>query len=104
MNDLVIAKNQVRYEQKAYWRNPMAAVFTLMFPVDFLVVVGTMTVTAVINGIYFPIHHMITALVSAFEGGPGSGLRVHDLVVMLIWAAAALAFTAKRFRWEPKHR
>ncbi len=36
-----MAKNQVRYEQKAYWRNPMAAVFTFMFPVVFLVVVGT---------------------------------------------------------------
>ena len=237
MNDLLIARNQVRYEQKAYWRNPMAAVFTFMFPVVFLVVVGTsagsslvpgttleyyqyvvvamltfgliaacytnlgmticlrrdsgvlkrmrgtpisigsymggiigsviinvalltvlvvgigmvfyhlhfpyhlaavlltlligivtfcalgMAVTvlvtnadaapAVINGIYFPIvfisgvfyplsngsvlsriadyfpvRHLILALVSAFERGPGSGLRVHDLVVMLLWAAA----------------
>ena len=41
MNDLIVAKDQVRYEQKAYWRNPMAAVFTLLFPVVFLVVVGT---------------------------------------------------------------
>jgi len=41
VNDLLIAKEQVRYEQKAYWRNPMAAVFTFMFPVVFLVVVGT---------------------------------------------------------------
>ena len=41
MNDLLIAKEQVRYEQKAYWRNPMAAVFTLMFPVVFLIIVGT---------------------------------------------------------------
>jgi ABC-2 type transport system permease protein len=253
VNDLLVAKNQVRYEQKAYWRNPMAAVFTFMFPVVFLVVVGTsagasrvpgtslkydqytvvamltfgliaacytnlgMTIClrrdsgvlkrmrgtpisigsymggiignvminvailavivlgigmvfyhlhfpyhvpallvtllvgivtfcalglavtilvtnadaapAVINGIYFPIvfisgvfyplsngsvlsriadyfpvRHLITALVSAFESGPGSGLRVHDLVVLLIWAAAALYFTARRFRWEPKHR
>jgi ABC-2 type transport system permease protein len=253
LNDLLVAKEQVRYEQKAYWRNPMAAVFTLAFPVVFLVVVGTsaggvsvpgttlrydqytvvamlsfgliaacytnmaMTICnrrdsgmlkrmrgtpisigsyiggiigstlinvvvlavvvvgigmafyhlhfpyhvaatlitllvgivtfgaiglavtvivpnadaapAVINGIYFPIvfisgvfypignrsvlskiadyfpvRHMIKALVSAFEGGPGSGLRVGDLVVMAIWAVAALLFTARRFRWEPKHR
>ncbi len=253
MNDLAIAKNQVRYEQKAYWRNPMAAVFTLMFPVVFLVVVGTsagsslvpgttlaysqyvvvamltfgliaacytnlgmticlrrdsgvlkrmrgtpisigsymggiigsviinvalltvlvvgigmvfyhlhfpyhllavlvtlligivtfcalgMAVTilvtnadaapAVINGIYFPIvfisgvfyplsngsvlsriadyfpvRHLIIALVHAFERGPGSGLRVHDLTVMLLWAAGALFFTARRFRWEPRRR
>ena len=37
---------------------------------------------------WFPIFHMIRALVAAFEGGPGSGLQVHDLVVMLVWAAA----------------
>jgi ABC-2 type transport system permease protein len=253
VNDLLVATHQIRYEQKAYWRNPMAAVFTLMFPVVFLVVVGTsaggsavpgttlrydqytvvdmltfgliaacytnlgiaiclrresgvlkrmrgtpiaigsyvggiigsviinvavltvlvvgigmsfyhlhfpvhllatvvtllvgivtfcalgLAVTtivpnadaapAVINGIYFPIifisgvfyplsngsvlsriadyfpiRHMMTALVSAFEGGPGSGLRAGDLLVMLVWAAAALFVTARRFKWEPKHR
>jgi ABC-2 type transport system permease protein len=253
VNDLAVTRDQVRYEQKAYWRNPMAAVFTLLFPIVFLVVVGTsagsarvpgttlrydqytvvamltfgliaacytnlgmaiclrrdsgilkrmrgtpisvvsymggiigstlinvavlavvvvgigmgfyhlhfpyhpgataltlvvgivtfgalgLAVTvivpnadaapAVINGIYFPIvfisgvfypissgsvlsriadyfpvRHMVKALVSTFEGGPGSGLRVGDLAVMLVWAAAALAFAARRFRWEPKHR
>jgi ABC-2 type transport system permease protein len=251
VNDLLVAKEQVRYEQKAYWRNPMAAVFTLMFPVVFLVIVGTsagnfrvpgtslgydqytvvamltfgliagcytnlgMTICnrrdlgilkrmrgtpitigsyvggiignvlinvailtvlvvglgmafyhlhfpyhpfaallallvgvvtysalglavtviipnadaapAVINGIYFPIvfisgvfyplsngsvltriadyfpiRHMITALVSAFENGPGSGLRVGDLLVMLLWAGIGLAITARWFRWEPR--
>ncbi|HEX3980598.1 MAG TPA: ABC transporter permease [Acidimicrobiales bacterium] len=253
MNDLLIAADQVRYEQKAYWRNPMAAVFTFLFPVVFLIVVGTsagsfrvpgttlrydqytvvamlvfgliaacytnlamaislrrdsgilkrmrgtpisigsyvggiigsvlinvalltvvvvaigmsfyhlhfpyhpgaavitlligivtfsalgLAVTvivpnadaapAVVNGIYlpvvfisgvfyplsngsvlsriadwFPVRHMVVALVKSFESGPGSGLQVHDLVVMLVWAAAALVFTARRFRWEPKHR
>jgi ABC-2 type transport system permease protein len=253
MNDLLIAADQVRYEQKAYWRNPMAAVFTFLFPVVFLIVVGTsggsfrvpgttlrydqytvvamlvfgliaacytnlamaislrrdsgilkrmrgtpisigsyvggiigsvlinvalltavvvaigmgfyhlhfpyhpgaavvtlligivtfsalgLAVTvivpnadaapAVVNGIYlpvvfisgvfyplsngsvlsriadwFPVRHMVVALVKSFEGGPGSGLQTHDLGVMLVWAAAALVFTARRFRWEPKHR
>ena len=251
MSNVTVALHQVRYEQKAYWRNPMAAVFTFLFPIVFLVVVGTsagssavpgttlrydqyvvvamltfgliaacytnlamaicnrretgvlkrmrgtpiavgsymggligsvliivalltvlivgigmafyhlhfpyhpfavlvtlvvgivtfcalgLAVTilvpnadaapAVVNGIYFPvvfisgvfyplaqgsvlariadwfpIFHMIRALVSAFEGGPGSGLAVHDLVVMLVWAAAALVVTARRFRWEPR--
>src|ERR1700686_2328850 len=37
----MVATHQVRYEQKAYWRNPMAAIFTFLFPVVFLVVVGT---------------------------------------------------------------
>ena len=251
MNDLLIAANQVRYEQKAYRRNPMAAVFTLMFPVVFLVVVGAsagssavpgttlrynqyivvamltfgliaacytnlaiqlcirrdsgvlkrmrgtpmspasyvggiigsvlinvgllailvvaigmvgynlhfpfhplavvvtllvgvvtfsalgLAVTvivpnaeaapAIINGIYFPIvfisgvfypianssilsriatyfpvRHMVNALVGAFESGPQSGLQVHDLLIMLLWAAAALVFAVTRFKWEPR--
>ena len=42
MNDLLVPAHQVSYEQKAYWRNPMAAVFTFMFPVVFLLVVGTL--------------------------------------------------------------
>ena len=50
MNDLAIARNQVRYEQRAYWRNPMAAVFTLMFPVVFLVVVGTSAGSSLVPG------------------------------------------------------
>jgi ABC-2 type transport system permease protein len=251
VNDLVVARSQVGYEQKAFWRNPMAAVFTFAFPLIFLVVVGSsagasripgytlrydqyivvamltfgliaacytnlaMTICnrresgvlkrmrgtpiaigaymagligsvlivvsilsvlvvtlgiafyhlhfpyhlaavlvtlvvgivtfcalglavtilvpnadaapAIINGLYFPvvfisgvfypltqgsvlariadwfpIFHMIRAMVSAFEGGPGSGLRVGDLLVMLAWAVAALAVTARRFRWEPR--
>ena len=51
---------------------------------------------------WFPIFHMIRALVSGFEGGPGSGLRPGDLAVMAVWAAAALVFSARRFRWEPR--
>lgn len=253
MNDLLIAKNQVLYEQRTYWRNPMAAVFTFMFPVVFLLVVGTsagngkipgsslrynqylvvamvvfglisacftnLAVTlcirrdsgvlkrmrgtpisiasyvggivgsvvinvalitllvvaigmagynlhfpyhlaaavatllvgvltfsalglaitvivpngeaapAVVNGIYFPIvfisgvfypisnqsvlskiaayfpvRHLVKGLVGAFEKGPGSGLQVRDILVMLVWAVFALAFALWRFRWEPRHR
>jgi len=250
-HDIRVALHQVGYEQKAYWRNPMAAVFTFAFPIVFLVVVGSsagssrvpgytlryeqyvvvamltfgliaacytnlamavctrretgvlkrmrgtpiaigsymggligsvlivvailtvivvaigmafyhlhfpfhpgavlvtllvgivtfcalgLAVTvivpnadaapAIVNGLYFPvvfisgvfyplaqgsvlariadwfpIFHMIRALVSAFEGGPGSGLQAGDLAVMLAWAAGALIVTARRFRWEPR--
>jgi ABC-2 type transport system permease protein len=253
VNDLLVARHQVNYEQKTYWRNPMAAVFTFMFPVVFLLVVGTsagseripdstlrydqylvvamlvfglvaacytnlgvtlsirrdsgvlkrmrgtpisvgsyvggiigsvlinvmlltvlvvsigmvgyhlhfpyhplavvvtllvgvvtfsalgLAVTvivpnaeaapAVINGIYFPIvfisgvfypianssvlsqiatffpvRHMVNALVGAFESGPQSGFKGWDVLVMLAWAAAALVFALTRFRWEPRHR
>ena len=32
----------------------------------------------------------------------GDRFRRHDLVVMLVWAAAGLWVTARRFRWEPR--
>lgn len=35
MNDLRLVAQQVRYEQKSYWRNPAAAFFTFAFPLMF---------------------------------------------------------------------
>ena len=253
VHQLRVVRSQVRFEQKAYWRNPMAAVFTFAFPLIFLVVVGgaagpvrvpgtslrydqyvvvamlafgliaacytnlamsictrresgvlkrmrgtpisvgaymagiigsvvivvaVLTVLvvavgvaayhlhvpyhpgaavltllvgivtfcalglavtilvpnaeaapAVINGIYFPvvfisgvfyplapdsvlariadwfpIFHLVRALVRSFEGGPGSGLQVGDLLAMGAWAAAALLIASRRFRWEPRRK
>ncbi len=42
MSDLAIAARQVRYEQKAFWRNPAAAVFTFAFPLMFLFIFGSL--------------------------------------------------------------
>jgi len=38
MSDLGIATRQVRYENKAFWRNPASAFFTFAFPLMFLVI------------------------------------------------------------------
>jgi len=38
MSDLGIAARQVRYENKAFWRNPASAFFTFAFPLMFLVI------------------------------------------------------------------
>ncbi len=40
-SDLAIAARQLRFEQKAFWRNPAGAVFTFAFPLLFLVVFST---------------------------------------------------------------
>ena len=32
MRDLAIAARQLRFEQKAFWRNPTGAIFTFAFP------------------------------------------------------------------------
>lgn len=38
LNDAAIAARQLRFEQKAFWRNPAGAVFTFAFPLLFLVI------------------------------------------------------------------
>jgi len=38
VNDLALALRQVRYENRAFWRNPAAAFFTFFFPLIFLVI------------------------------------------------------------------
>ncbi len=38
MNPLVLALRQIRYENRAFWRNPAAAFFTVVFPLMFLVI------------------------------------------------------------------
>jgi ABC-2 type transport system permease protein len=37
-----LVAHQLRYEQKAYWRNPAAAFFTLVFPLMFLVLFASL--------------------------------------------------------------
>lgn len=38
MNAVMLALRQVRYENTAFWRNPAAAFFTIVFPLMFLVI------------------------------------------------------------------
>ena len=38
MNGLALAARQVRYENRAFWRNPPAAFFTFVFPLLFMVI------------------------------------------------------------------
>ena len=42
LNDAAIAGRQLRFEQKAFWRNPAGAVFTFAFPLLFLVIFSTL--------------------------------------------------------------
>lgn len=49
MSALVLASSQIRYVNKAFWRNPARAVFTFVFPLMFLVIftalLGSDTIT-----------------------------------------------------------
>ena len=52
---------------------------------------------------YFPIRHLIDALVASFTGQPGTPVWPwRDLGVMLIWGAAGIAVGLRRWTWSPK--
>ena len=52
MSDAGIALHQIEYEQKSFWRNPVAAIFAFLFPIIFLVVFATIfkDTSARVNG------------------------------------------------------
>jgi ABC-2 type transport system permease protein len=41
-NSIKLVAHQVRYEQLSFWRNPQSAVFTFIFPVVFVVIMGAL--------------------------------------------------------------
>src|SRR5262247_2136994 len=41
-NRLGLVIHQVRYEQLSFWRNPQSAIFTFVFPVLFVVIMGAL--------------------------------------------------------------
>jgi ABC-2 type transport system permease protein len=57
VNDVALALRQVRYTNKAFWRNPASAFFTFAFPLMFLVIFSVLlgNNTTVVPGIPFEI-------------------------------------------------
>jgi len=55
---------------------------------------------------YFPVAHLNSAMVYAFlplgPHGPTHGFRWHDLGVIALWGAGAVAVAIRRWRWEPR--
>ena len=49
VNSAALIAHQVKYENKAYWRNPRAAVFTVAFPLMFLVIFASLQNTSKIS-------------------------------------------------------
>src|ERR1700685_3714144 len=41
-NQLGLVLHQVKYEQLSFWRNPQSAVFTFVFPVVFVIIMGAL--------------------------------------------------------------
>jgi ABC-2 type transport system permease protein len=52
---------------------------------------------------YFPVRHLITALLASFNLPPGANPWAwHDLLVMAIWGAAGVLVALRRWRWAPR--
>src|SRR5262249_58403975 len=41
-NDVGLMIHQIRYEQLSFWRNPQSAIFTFVFPVLFVTIMGAL--------------------------------------------------------------
>ena len=66
MNAPSLLANEIRYDQKLYWRNPQAAIFTFAFPVVLLVVFASInsgTSSSTLNGVQFN-QYFIPAILS----------------------------------------
>lgn len=76
---------------------PLLFVSGVFFPVDDAP--GWMSVVADL----FPVKHFLRACTEGFLPPPSNeaGWRWADLAVVAAWGVAALAFAARRFRWEP---
>jgi ABC-2 type transport system permease protein len=60
------------------------------------------TTLATVSG-YFPVRHLITALLASFNLPPGANPWAwHDLLVMTIWGLAGVVVAVRRWRWAPR--
>jgi ABC-2 type transport system permease protein len=72
----------------------------VIFSGTFYPIAMTSTLYKVIG--FFPVVHFIRALFAPFDDvGHASPWAGHDLLVLALWGLAAVAFTLRRFRWEP---
>jgi ABC-2 type transport system permease protein len=69
MSDLALTLRQVRYTNKAFWRNPAGAFFTFAFPLMFLVIFATLlgSGTVTVNGLEFNQSTYYVAGMAAFS-------------------------------------
>ena len=86
--DIALAARQVRYEQRAFWRNRAAAFFTFLLPLIFLLVFATLNRDSLHHGIAFNVFLV-------------PGLLAYG-VVMATFTSLALGLTRARESGELK--
>lgn len=63
---------QVRHDNRGFWRTPIAAFFTLGFPLLFLVLLGSLTGNSIVPGTDVRLAQFLTPAVAAFAAVTGS--------------------------------
>jgi ABC-2 type transport system permease protein len=84
-NDVALTGWQVRYEQRSFWRNRRAAFFSLLFPLMYLLVFGTLT-----SGQHLDTRGDIAAIDFYVPG------IVTYAIVLIGFNSTALSFAARR--------
>jgi ABC-2 type transport system permease protein len=52
---------------------------------------------------WFPVRHLMVATFAPYDPRPGvNAFAWHDLLILGVWCAAAIAVALRRFRWEPR--
>jgi ABC-2 type transport system permease protein len=81
-----------------------ATIFPLLFISDVFIPIQHSGVLTTIASI-FPVKHLSHAVILAYNPVmKGSGFALKDLAIMGAWGVAAILFSLKSFRWEPKEQ
>jgi ABC-2 type transport system permease protein len=81
-----------------------ATIFPLLFISDVFIPIQHNGALTTVAGI-FPIKHLSHAVIHAYNPlTKGSGFEWKDLAIMGAWGVAAILFSLRGFRWEPKEQ
>ena len=107
-NNLRLVAHQVRYEQLSFWRNPQSAVFTFVFPVVFVTIMGALF-GSVGRSSYFGGLSALQYYVPTIAALCVLGSCYGQLAVALAarrqnaaWGVTGAIVAVRRFRWDPR--
>lgn len=66
MSPAALVTHQVKYEQKAFWRNPPAALFTFAFPLMFLVIFASLNSSSHVEFLGVPFNQYFVPAISTY--------------------------------------
>jgi len=92
--------HQVKYEQLSFWRNPQSAVFTFVFPVVFVIIMGALFRADADARRRQLLRPRGRGGFSDLQRRGGADWR--HLAVLAAWGAIGAIVAVRRFRWDPR--